>query len=224
MGLFLHMEVERRLDEAATPQDERRLRRAIMSALSQPSINRLSAYGNGTHFPTPKTVRALAGALRWSPLSLLRLAGYEREVICDLHDLRAANRHSDRSAVTRDVIEYAVRLFPRRGERYREHRLYLDASLEGSLPVPADGVVEHRPLPRVLERAYDVLGDASLDVDCRRAIAGELVRSWAYAVDLSYARSIEQSAYVRSPGIGEEPGIPLLPLVCQRDSSRQERE
>ena len=153
---------------------------------------------------------ALAGALRWEPLSLLRLAGYDRDVISVLDDLRAVNRRSERSETTRGLIEYAVRLFPRRGERYRESAY---ANALAIRPLPAvDSVVVHRPAARPLARAYDVLGDGSLEVECRRAVAGELVRSWTYGIDATFARSTEQSAYVRTPGIGEPPGVPLLPV------------
>jgi hypothetical protein len=210
-GAYLLGRAEKMLAEAATNEEERGIRHRICAALSQPSINRLRAYADGKHFPTPKIVRALAGALDDNPLSLLRFAGYDREAICDLNDLRVADRGAKRSGLTREVIEYAVRLFPRRGERYRERRAYADALLE-TLSFSIGSVSAHRPLARPLSRAYDILADASLEADCRRAIASELVRSWTYAVDATFARSIEHATYVRIPEIGEPPGIPFLPI------------
>jgi hypothetical protein len=210
-GAYLRKRADELLTEAETKEDERRIRRAICSALSQPSLNRLHAYAAGMHFPTPKTVCSLAMALKSHPLSLLRFAGYDREAVRILDDLRVASRGLDRSGFTREVVEYAVRLFPRRGERYRERRVYADALLETSLPISFDGGAGRRPRAKPLAHAYEILGDASLEVDCRVAIAGELVRSWAYALDSTLARSIEQSAYVRIPRIGEPPpDVPLL--------------
>lgn len=213
-GARLLERVEKALSEAPTAEDERRIRRAISAALSQPSINRLRAYAEGHHLPTPRLVRSLAAALGFDSLALLREAGYDREVILDLHDLRLASRRSQHPEGARRVIEYAVRLFPRRGERYRERRFYLDALLEYSLSLSvADSAVDHRvPLATPLARAYEILGDASLERDCRRALAGELVRSWTYALDAAFARSIEQSAYVRVPGVGEPAAMPLPPI------------
>lgn len=212
-GAHLLKRVEELLSHAGTSQDERRLRRAICDALSQPSLNRIRAYADGTHFPTPTVLRRLAATLSSSSLSLLRQAGYDREAICDLHDLRVSNRSSKDRGLKHYLIEYAVRLFPRRGERYRKEQHYSDALLEYLLSFSMSGVAAHRPLAKPLGRAYDVLGDASLEIDCRRAVAGELVRSWTYAIDLTLTRSIEQSTYITTPAIGEPPPqISLSPI------------
>lgn len=209
-GAYLLDCAERMISEAVTRDDERSIRKAICKALSQPSLNRLRAYANGDHFPTPKLVRALAGALDYSSLALLRSAGYDREVIHDLHYLRVAGRASRISNRREALVEYAVRLFPRRGERYRAGRgpgTYRHALAETILPTSLSSAIEGAdrrvPLPKPLACAYDILGYNSLEVECRLAIAGELVRSWAYAVDANFARSIEQSTYLRAPGVGE---------------------
>jgi hypothetical protein len=221
---YLLKRAEELLSEAQTSDDERRIRRALCDALSQPSLNRLRAYADGTHFPTPTILRRLAGALGGDSLFLMRYAGYDREAICDLHDLRVSNRASNDLDLTRYLIEYAVRLFPRRGEQYREHRTYSNALLEYLLSFSVTGVTARRPLAKPLGRAYDVLGDSSLEVDCRRAIAGELVRSWTYGVEPALARSIEQSAYIRVPAVGEPPQIPLLPTGAFARAVRRSKE
>jgi hypothetical protein len=198
------------MSEAATPDEERRIRRAILTALSQPSLNRLRVYARGDHLPSPEVVVKLANALGLNALVALRAAGYDAAVIGKLHDLRVAARAANDDLYTRMVIACAVRLFPRRGEQYRLRNAYQTALLQKWFDLAINGP-EHRPLARPLARACAVLGEASLAVDSRLAIAGEFVRVWCYDVHAALARQIEQAEYLRVPAVGEPPPIPPFP-------------
>jgi hypothetical protein len=215
-GVILLDRAEHLLSQAATADEERRVRAAILRALSQPSLNRLRAYADGDYFPTTKVVLKLASALGFNALVTLRAAGYDAEVVRKLHDLRVSARAANDELTNRTVIACAVRLFPRRGEQYRLPAVYQAVLLEKWFDLAINGP-SHRPLARPLARACDVLGDAALTPDCRRSIAGELMRAWAYDVNAALTRDIEQAEYLRVPTVGEPPPIlPFPPIRSQQ--------
>jgi hypothetical protein len=214
-GAILLARAERLLSEAATGEEERRIRRAILSALSQPSLNRLRAYARGDHLPSPEVLLKLASALGINSLVALRAAGYDAVVIGKLHDLRVSARAADDDLYTSMVIACAVRLFPRRGEQYRSPAVAQAVLVEKWFDLAIYGPA-HRPLARSLARACDVLGDAALTPDFRRSIAGELVRAWAYDVNAALTQDFEQTEYLRVPAVGEPPPIlPFPPIYLQ---------
>lgn len=215
-GRLLLQLAERLIAEAPSVHARRSVRGRIIDALKQPSISRLREYETGDYFPTANVVRSLANALNSNAFFLLRAAGYDREVVRDLHDLwLKARRQHDESAI-RLLLTYAISIFPRRGERYRTARnAYLDAFDEIFVSMlELDPGKDRRVLRQPLSQAYTILGNDELDVTCRRAICAELVRSWTYGVNEPLSREIELEAYLRIPGIGEEalPGIPPPPL------------
>jgi hypothetical protein len=222
-GASLLERAEKRISAARTADERRQIRGSLCDALCQPSISRLRDYARGVHFPMPGTVRALARPLVNDRLLLLVEAGYHREVIPALHALEVAGRSPKWAGYAERSIEYAVRLFPRRGERYREGQepWRYGGALLGALLSSASDLVEldrateaadqRVTLDRDLSRAYDILGEGALEADCRRAIAGELVRSWAVSVHAAFTQSIEASTYVTSPRVGER-AIPILSI------------
>ena len=227
VGTALLVRAETLILEAADRDAARGIREAICDALKQPSLNRLRAYSRGTYFPTPQVLRKLAGALGLNYLLLLAWAGYDREVITAVHALRVVGRKRVYRDCSRRAVEYAIAFFPRRGERYIEgsgafsafsHAIRQQNTYQAALhryPAPADDEIDladrRVPLAGPLARAFDILGDNKLEVECRRAIAGELVRSWAYAVNETLARSVVESTYARAIAVGEH-AIPFLPI------------
>jgi hypothetical protein len=219
-GAILLERAERLIDGADSAEQERAIRRAILAALSQPSLNRLRAYARGDHLPSPEVLLKLAAALGLDSLVTLRAAGYDAVVIGKLHDLRVSARAANDDLYTRMVIACAVKLFPRRGERHRLRDAYQTALLEKWFDLTVDGPV-HRPLARPLARACEMLSDASLAPDFRLAISGELVRAWAYGVNAALTRETEQAEYLRVPPVGEPPPIlPFPPIYPQRKERR----
>jgi hypothetical protein len=218
VGTWLKARADRRIAEAVDAGDRRRIHKAICDALGQTSISRLRDYADGTHFPTPRVLRALARALDVSSLGLLAASGYQRELLRLVYAITVAGRSPRYRPYAHTAIAAAIALFPRRGERYRTQRTAFDAFTgvlaaaqhpEGSMDDLADrmdDVAEHvdRRAVRLggpLKRAFDALGDGSLDVACRLAVAGELVRVWALAAD-PRARSLEPLIYWPPPAVG----------------------
>src|SRR5580692_938079 len=156
-GALLLWRIEQLIGEATTVKERQSVRRRIMNAINQPSISRISDYAQGKYFPTPRVVRALAVALGGSSFWFLRAAGYEREVVRDIHDFWLRGRRASTTEDLYDLVCYAVKVFPRRGEQYINKRSpYLEAFIEPRFP-PLDEKKDRYALRPPLEQAYSVL-------------------------------------------------------------------
>jgi len=218
-GIMLLRLVEERIADVATAAQQQALRREFCDALSQTSLSRLRAYAEGTYFPTPRVLRRLASVLEVSAIPLLTRAGYVQEAIVLIHGFYVLGREPSRLDHQNLAIEYAIRLFPLRGERYRHDRepwgKYSGSALEflasDYYERMEDQVDRRVPLARSLQQARDILNEGSITVQSRRAIAGELVRVWAYSVNATFAQSTERKTYLDTPAVGAHP-VPLLPI------------
>jgi hypothetical protein len=224
-GSYLYNSTEQQLELLSSKREQREFRQKVYDALSQPSLNRLRTYAQGAHFPTPRILSKLAFALGQDPITLLMMAGYQREVLPVLQRLYLVSRKHGKPAedLKSAAIAYAVLVFPRRGERYRPGSEPWDGvGLTARTIVPFTYAivaeeVHQRITLRALRIAYECLGEPSIamNVERRRMIAGEVVRSWAYDVDAQLARSSEASTYLPTPAEYQVlPSRPkLMPVV-----------
>ena len=233
-ALLYHLAVQRiARSKAEGLEAEADAREAIHGALGgQPSISRLRQVAKtGRPFPTPVMIKRLADALNCDWLELLRLSGYERDLIEAIHLLYVSARTSNPEAQKRAKywsINYAVRMFPLRGETYLEiaslssySTALLTNFIRGTIDELAfskqkDGCDEliatadrRATLPIPLSIASKTLGLQELNVDARRAVAGELVRAWALSADETVTREAVSKTYAGRPTVGGVVPVPL---------------
>ncbi len=161
-GKMLRRIADQHIAAAPTAEQQQALKGEICDALSQTSLSRLRAYAEGTYFPTPRILRRLASALDVPPVPLLTRAGYMQEAIIIMHGFYVLGREPSRRDHQNLAIEFAIRLFPLRGERYRHERepwgKYSGSALEFScnriITSACEDQVDRRvPLPRSLQQA-----------------------------------------------------------------------
>lgn len=183
------------------------LRAKLSKELKWPNLSRLDAYASGRHFPSPSSLKSIAGVLGDDWLNLAAEAGYLREVVDALDAISEYDDSADREGHRRRGAPEALldgpaprwicaayvrsrfgdqdELSTQEAEAARiAYTRALGHIVIASLAEKAQAALDGRHRPhRLIRFTKDVLAMSEIAPRARVAIASTFMRAWADILD-----------------------------------------